>query len=133
MPIDSPAVNAPALTATARPVTAKVAVVAYPLLCGKPRGALVVTFPGAVELPHAIAAGTVRVNGQAAAKVAVHGHDVTVSIPPATGITCQSIALGRVMLAFGTGAGLDSAKAGSYAVAVHQGAKRYHATLTVGT
>ena len=113
-----------------RPVT--VTVRGYPLLCGKPRGSFVVTFPAAIDLPGTIATGAVHVNGQTAAKVAVHGRDVTVAVPPQTGVTCQSIVLGRVTLAFGTDAGIGAAKAGTYAVTVRQGTKRYKATLTVG-
>jgi hypothetical protein len=119
--------------AQAAATTATVTVRGYPLLCGKPRGSLVVTFPAAVDLPRTIAAGSVHVNGQAAARVTIHARDVTVAVPPATGVTCQSITLGRVTLAFGTGAGIASAKAGTYAVTVRSGTHRYNATLTVGT
>jgi len=115
---------------SARPVT--VTLRGVPLVCGKPRGSFVVTFPAAVDLPPTIAAAAVHVNGQTAAKVGVHGRDVTVTVQPQTGITCQSIVLGRVTLAFGTGAGIGAAKAGTYAVTVRQGTKRYKATLTVG-
>jgi hypothetical protein len=128
MPVD----GSPSLTSSTRSGTATVTVHGYPLLCGKPRGSLVVTFPAAVDVPGTIAAGSVHVNGQAAAKVAVHGRNVTVAVPLPTGVTCQSITLGRVTLVFGTGAHIGSAKAGTYAVAVRQGARRYKATLTVG-
>jgi len=114
------------------PVPVKVTVNGYPLLCGRPRGSLVVAFPAAVDLPRTIAAGFVRVNGRAAAKVAVHGHAVTVAAPVQSGVTCQSITLGRVTLAFATGAGISSAKAGSYAVTVREDSHRYKAILTVG-
>jgi hypothetical protein len=131
MPVDSPSAGSPALTSADRSAAATVTVRAYPLLCGKPRGALVVAFPASVELPKAMPLGTVRVNGLAAAKVAVHGHDVTVTAPIPTSVTCQSIVLGRVTLSFVAGAGLRAAKHGSSAVAVHEGAHRYKATLTV--
>ncbi len=113
------------------PVTASVVVRGYPLLCGRPRGALTVAFPASVDVPKKLPLGTVRVNGLAAAKVTVDGRTVTVAAPLQTGVTCQSIVLGRVTLLFVPGAGLGSAKAGSYAVAVREGAHRYKATLTV--
>jgi hypothetical protein len=131
LPIDSPAVNLPALTSTARPVTATVVVRAYPLLCGKPRGALTVVFPASVDVPKKMPFGTVRVNGLAAAKVTVDGRTVTVAAPLQTGVTCQSIVLGRVTLLFVPGAGLGLAKTGTYAVTAHAGARRYKATLTI--
>jgi hypothetical protein len=115
------------------PVTANVTVRGVPLVCGKPRGSFVVTFPATVDLPSTIAAGSVHVNGQAAATVAVHGHAVAVTAPLQTGITCQSITFGRVTLAFGTAAGISSSKAGTYAVIVRQGTHRYKAILTVGS
>jgi hypothetical protein len=113
------------------PVTATVVVRAYPLLCGNPRGALTFAFPASVDVPKKMPLGTVRVNGLAAAKVTVAGRTVTVVAPTQTGVTCQSIVLGRVTLLFVPGAGIGSAKAGTSAVTVHEGARRYKATLTV--
>jgi len=114
------------------PVTANVTVRGVPLLCGKPRGSFVLAFPSSVDVPRTIAAGSVHVNGEPAAKVAVHGHAVTVAAPLQTGVTCQSITFGRVTLAFATGAGLSaSAKSGAYAITVRNGAQAYKATLTI--
>ena len=117
--------------ATARSATATVVVRGYPLLCGNPRGALTVAFPASVDVPKKMPLGTVRVNGLAAAKVTVDGRTVTVTTPLQTGVTCQSIVLGRVTLLFVPGAGIGSAKGGTYAVTVREGAHRYKATLTV--
>ena len=103
----------------------------YPLVCGTPREALAVSFPAAVTLRRTIPADSVHVNGKPAASVTVHGRNVTVAVPPTTGVTCQSITLGRVTLAFGTGAGIDALRAGSYAVTVRSGTHRYKATLTL--
>ena len=114
------------------PVRATVVVRGYPLLCGNARGALTVAFPASVDVPKKMPLGTVRVNGLAAAKVTIDGRTVTVAAPLQKGVTCQSIVLGRVTLLFVPGAGLGSAKRGSYALTVREGAHRYKATLTVG-
>ena len=125
--------SAGGLAASGRPVTATVVVRGYPLLCGKPRGAIAIAFPAALELPSTIAAGAVRMNGQPPAKVDVHGRTATVTAPLVAGVTCQSIILGRLTVVFGRAAGIDSsAKPGTYAVTVRQGVRRYKATLTVG-
>ena len=52
--------------AAARPVTLTVKLGAFPIICGRPRGSFVVTFPAAEQLPKAIAAEAVHVFTSAA-------------------------------------------------------------------
>jgi hypothetical protein len=93
------------------------------LRCGRPTGgAVVVTLPRAAQLPHAIAVGSVRVNGKAPSKVSVSGRSVTVGLPVVHGITCNSLTDGTVQVAFAPAAALrNPAVAGTYAVSVRQG------------
>ena len=74
-------------------------VLRYEVQCGYPGVApVVLTLPGRV--PAAVPAASVLVNGKPARKVAVRGHNVTVTMPPPPQILCDSITLGRLTLLF---------------------------------
>lgn len=94
--------------AAARPVTLTVKLGAFPIICGRPRGSFVVTFPAAEQLPRAIAAGAVHVNGTAAAKVGLSGRDATVTAPLMKGVSCLVMRLGTVTVSFGSSANLGN-------------------------
>jgi hypothetical protein len=136
MPIGTPGSAATTVVlsstrAAARPVTLTVKLGALPIICGRPRGSFVVTFPVDEQLPKAIAAGAVHVNGMAA-KVGLSGREVTVTAPLMKGVSCLVMRIGTVTLAFGNSANLSNpATAGTYALTVHHGAQQYHATLKI--
>jgi hypothetical protein len=118
--------------AAARPVTLTVKLGAFPIICGRPRGSFVVTFPAAEQLPKAIAAEAVHVNGTAAGQVGLGGRDVTVTAPVAKGVSCLVMRLGTVTLVFTSAANLGNPmSAGTYALTVRHGTQQYHAELKI--
>lgn len=97
----------------------------YVMQCNYPgAGPLVVTFPSTVKLPKRFAAGSVKLSGKpVAAKVS--GHDVTVTIPPPTGLLCNTIGPGLMTLVFTPVAKLANP--------THAGSYRFTATHTEHT
>lgn len=86
------------LAATSTPTT--VTVRDYPLVCGRATGLFEVVFPVAVTVPARIPAAAVTVNGRAASKVSVSGRTVSVTVPRRPGLTCLSIVMGKLTIAF---------------------------------
>jgi hypothetical protein len=72
----------------------------FPLICGQVTGLLKVTFPPAAQLPRAIPPAAVRVNGRPASAVTVAKRTISVIVPRKPGLTCLSIVLGKVTIAF---------------------------------
>ena len=103
------------------------------LRCGRPTGGnVVVTLPPAARLPHAIGVQAVRVNGKAPSKVAVAGRSVTVGLPVAHGITCNSLTDGILQVAFAPAAALrNPAAAGNYAVVIRQGQSAHTVPIAI--
>jgi hypothetical protein len=87
-----------ALAATTAPI--RVTVRDYPLVCGRATGLFKIVFPAAASVPARIPAAAVTVNGRVAAKVAVTGRTVSVTVPRRPGITCLSIVLGKLTITF---------------------------------
>jgi hypothetical protein len=137
-PAPVPPNGAPGLTATlssrqagARPVALTLAFDGT-LLCGRPRGATAVTLPAAADVPAAVPASTVTINGRLAGRVAVTGSTLTVLPAPTKGMTCFSIREGTVRVSFSRTAGLGNpAVAGTYPVVVHRGHQALRGTLTI--
>lgn len=137
-PAPVPPNGAPGLTATlssrqagARPVALTLAFDGT-LLCGRPRGATAVTLPAAADVPAAVPASTVKINGRLAGRVAVTGSTLTVTPAPTKGMTCLSIREGTVRVSFSRTAGLGNpAAAGTYPVVVHRGRQALRGTLTI--
>ena len=106
-------------------------VLRYEVQCGYPGAApVVLTLPGRV--PAAVPAASVLVNRKPARKVAVRGHNVTVTMPPPPQILCDSITLGRLTLVFTQGAALENpAAAGSYLVQAHKGSLAFSSRIAI--
>ena len=110
----------------ARPVT--VTAPAYPLVCGQATGLIAVTFPAGVRLPRTIAPAAVAVNGRAASSVKVDGRTVSVTVARKPGVTCLSIVMGKLTIAFAAGARVDVGTART--AAVTHGARTYKARIS---
>ena len=120
---------APVATAV-RPAALTVVVRSFPIRCGHVVGSVQVVFPRAFELPTAIGAGAVRLNGVTAGRVTVAGHTVVVTAPTVHGVTCQVIVAVRLTLAFAKTADVG-ASPGRYVAAVRYGVRTYRAAVTV--
>jgi hypothetical protein len=89
------------------------------LQCGRPRGTASVHLPASVGLPAKIAASDVRMNGRLVASAVIRKHVLSVSAPRLTGMTCDSITSGKVILIVSADARLSNpAKAGTYTASV---------------
>jgi hypothetical protein len=106
-------------------------VLRYEQQCGYPGAApVVLTVPGG--LPTAVPAASVLVNGKPARKVAVRGHNVTVTMPPRPQILCDSITLGRLTLVVTQAAALENpAAAGSYLVEARKGSLAFSSRIAI--
>jgi hypothetical protein len=89
-----------AYAATAPKGTVTVTAKGYPLICGHATGLVKVVFPAAVALPKKIAPSAVTVNGHAASSVTIAKHTISVIVPRNPGITCLSIVMGKLTIAF---------------------------------
>jgi hypothetical protein len=100
-------------------------------VCGRPR-AVVITLPAGETVPARLAQGTVKVNGNAAPAVTVHGRSVTVSAPPGGGVMCDSIRRGPEVVAFTARAGLGNPKTpGRYSIGIRHGTALVSAAITI--
>jgi hypothetical protein len=103
--------------------------VRHTFFCGRPRPATVsVRFPDAEHVPSSIPAAAVHLSAGRMKAVHVSGKTVAVSVqpPPAKGITCMSIVLGTLKVAFDEAARLGNpSKVGTYAVTVTDGRSHY--------
>ena len=106
-------------------------VLRYEMQCGYPGEApVVLTLPGRV--PAAVPAASVLVNRKPARKVAVRGHDVTVTMPPRPQILCDSIGPGRLTLVLTQAASLaNPAAAGSYLVRARKGSLAFSSRIAI--
>ena len=89
-----------ALAAPAPHGTVTVTTPGFPLICGRVTGLLKVTFPATARLPRTIPPSAVTVNGSRAAAVSIAKRAVTVTVPRKPGLTCMSIVLGKLTIAF---------------------------------
>jgi hypothetical protein len=103
-----------------------------PLHCGRPAGDVTLVFPPAAGVPANVAARAVRINGIAAARVAVRGHLVTAAAPRPQGITCGVIARGTETVVIGASAGIRNPRhPGVYRFVVRAGGVRYRVAARV--
>jgi hypothetical protein len=79
----------------------------YPLVCGRVTGLVEVEFPKVVHLPRTIPPGAVTLNGRPASSVSIDGRSVTMIAARPPGVTCLSIVLGRLTIAFAPRAHVD--------------------------
>jgi len=117
-------------SAAVRPAALTVVVRSFPIRCGHVVGSMQVVFPPAFELPTAIGAGAVRLNGVTAGRVTVAGHIVVVTAPTVHGVTCQVIVAVRLTLVFTKAADIGAAP-GRYVAAVRYGVRTYRAAVKV--
>lgn len=106
-------------------------VLRYEIQCGYPGAApVVLTLPG--RIPAKVRAATVLVDGKPTRSVTVHGHELTIAMPPRPAIMCDSITMGRLTLVLTAGAGVaNPAAAGSYSVHASKGSLRFAARLAI--
>jgi hypothetical protein len=132
-PADLPSMTVSASSHLARAEHVRVKVtLRYVMQCGYPgAGPLVVTFPSAVRLPKRFATGAVKLSGNAAA-ARIKGRDVTVTIPPHSGVLCSTMGPGAVSLTFTRAAGLaNPVRAGSYRFTATHAKHTFKAKLVV--
>jgi hypothetical protein len=103
--------------------------VRHPFFCGHPRPAtIVLTFPGAEQVPSSIPAGAVHLSAGRMKAVHVSGNAVAVTVqpPPVKSIMCMSIVLGKLRVVFDKTARLGNpSQAGTYTVTVTDGRAHY--------
>lgn len=106
-----------AVAAPAPRGTVTVTATGFPLICGQVSGLLKVTFPAAARLPRTIVPAAVTVNGRSATAVTVAKNAVTVTVPRKPGLTCMSIVLGKLTIAFAPRAHVEARTARNATVA----------------
>jgi hypothetical protein len=130
LPLNSMTVTTSKAAAGARHVTLTVTL-KYEMQCDYAgAGPVVVTFPAAVKLPKAFAAGSVLLSGKQTAAT-VSGHDVTVMVAPHTGVMCDVMGPGSLVITFAPTAKLKNPPAGSYSFAARHRASTFNAKLTI--
>jgi hypothetical protein len=106
--------------------------VRVPLICGQLHGPLSIPLTIGLTPPTSIQSAAVLINRRPAGRVSVSGRDVTVSPAPQSGVTCQTIALGKVTVVFTRQTGIRSSRtAGTYPVLVHRGPGVFRGLLTI--
>jgi len=118
--------------AGARPVTLKLSIHTA-LQCGRlVGGALVIRLPAQELVPKAVPARAVLVGGSTSGGVVVSGHTLTVAIPRPSGVLCDVIAPGTVVVRLTRAANLGNpARAGSYPLIVQRGRLLLRTRFTV--
>ena len=120
--------------AGARPVALTLAI-RMEVQCGRlVGGTLAVRLPAQERLPPKVASGAVLVGGKPAGAVTVAGHTLTVSIPLAHTIMCDSIGPGTVTMVVTRAANLGNPKAaGKYPLVVLRGNQQFKTLLTISS
>jgi hypothetical protein len=102
------------------------------LQCGRALGSVEVTFPAAAHVPRTIPARDVAVGGRPAGSVRVAGRTVTVTAPRPTGVICDSLAQGTMVVTFARAAGLrNPARAGTYVLRARRNGSAYAVRLKI--
>jgi hypothetical protein len=106
--------------------------VRVPLICGRLHGPLSIPLTTGITPPASIRPAGVLINRSPAGRVSVSGRDVTVSPAAQSGVTCQTIALGKVVVVFSRQTGIRSSRtAGTYPIVVHRGPGVFRGLLTI--
>ena len=100
---------------------------AFPLICGHTTGIVKVDFPAPVRLPARIAPASVRLNGVSPQQIEIQGRTVTIQLARPKGITCDSISVGPLRIAFSAATHIRLGMART-AVVTH-GTRRYAARI----
>ena len=124
------AVTSSSYVAGARGVRLTV-VLHYEIQCGYPGATPVeLTLPG--HVPATVRTSTVLVDGKPTRSVTVHGHQLTIAMPPPREVMCDSITMGRLTLVLTAGAGVaNPTAAGSYSVHASKGSLQFAARLAI--
>jgi hypothetical protein len=104
----------------------------YEMQCGYPgAGPLVVVLPNDMSLPTRLPSGSVLVNGNPLPATIAHAR-VTVSIPPHTGVMCDSIGPGTLRLTLTRQAGFGNpARAGTYRLTAAHARRAFSTNLKI--
>ena len=120
-----------AASAAVRPVTLRLAL-RYPFVCGSAIAPLRISLPPELSVPRSSPDAAVRMNGQAAGRVAVDGHDVTVAAARPTGVMCQIVVERPLTIVFTHAADIGSpTSSATYYVNVRYGTHAGRVKLVV--
>jgi hypothetical protein len=130
--LNSVAVTLSSTHAGARPVALTLAI-RMEVQCGRLMGGtLAVRLPAQERVPAKVASGAVLIGGKPAGAVTVAGHTLTVSVPLAHTIMCDSIGPGTVTMVLTRTANLGNPKAaGKYPLVVARGNQQFKTLLTI--